>query len=106
MTAIFNVTYETVYRVVYTDVKGRFVQIDYNGRDELLAAQRGAGRDHVSPRTREELQGQPELIDFLGPMWGGIVDAKGGYVFEEPRPPGTFVCIRYEGKEAYRRLSE
>lgn len=41
---------------------------------------------HDNPRTRDELQGQPEFTGLLGPMYDG--DA-----------------IRYENPEAYHALS-
>lgn len=43
--------------------------------------------DNMNPSQRYELQGEPKLEGFLGPMWGG---------------DGT---IRYEDGAAYRELS-
>lgn len=43
-------------------------------------------------RVREELQGQPILVDLLGPMWDG-------------RDEGGNAVIRYESQEVYDMLS-
>lgn len=46
---------------------------------------------HCNHRTRKELQGQPVLKGYMGPMYNGMQD-------------GSHV-IRYESKEAFERLS-
>lgn len=45
-----------------------------------------------NPRQRPELQGQPKLLGYAGPCWGGVTD------LGEP-------VIRYEDNAAYAALS-
>lgn len=66
----------------------------------------------VSPRCRAELQGQPILDGFCGPMWDGyryITPEKLKYEFEateEEKETCTKIgVIRYETQEAYDMFS-
>lgn len=72
----------TLYRIVSKQDNGRFKTIETTD----LSGYEITGT-HSSPSTRAELQGQPIIRGFLGPMYDGN-------------------AIRYECKASYEALSK
>lgn len=78
----------TKIRIVGTDERGAIHAIEFEGDAMIELIRRGF---HVTglnsnPRQRTELQNQPKIEGYCGPMWDGD-------------------GIRYESAAAYRTLS-
>jgi hypothetical protein len=79
-----------IYRVVQLS-GGRLFATDYKDRAALSLVHKLAGVEHGT-HLRKELQGEPRLVDFIGPRHGGL-----GY-------QGRYI-VRYESQAAYDILS-
>lgn len=103
-----------IYHLVATDHHGRL----HSTYTDLLSLQSLVTGVELSPRLRNELQGQPKLLGYCGPMWDGygyILDdgesepdivsewAASGYIKETYKKVGV---IRYETQYAYNKLSK
>ncbi len=101
----------------------RLFQVVGDGNDDLMTEEQFRARYQVGElkdgtHLRPELQNQPDLPGYCGPMWGGWRNEAGDNVFlvddrnmESPltsySPPGPIVAVvtRYETWAAYEALS-
>lgn len=97
---------KTIYELVTKDTNGHYQTIKC-GIDELTDLITGY---ETNPRLRPELNNQPKLNGFIGPMWGGQGhEIDGRYI---PEYVTTFIpedaekvnIIRYEAQSVYNDM--
>ncbi len=97
-----------IYELVTMDTNGRL----HTMHTDLLSIQALVSGVETNRNLRTELQGQPKLAGYCGPMWGGTAHRVDDKIIPEwvtqelPPEAEPIAIIRYETQTAYNSLSQ